>query len=120
MKKPILFLILLSSVLLFSNCSKTEKDNEVTSPLQEVYEGAFKIGSAVNQDILNGRDPVSKEIVLEEFNTLTLENAMKAALINPEPDVYKFQPADNYVDFGEENNMFIIGHTLVWHNQTPT
>jgi GH35 family endo-1,4-beta-xylanase len=26
---------------------------------------------------------------------------------------------DRYVSFGEKNHMFIVGHTLVWHNQVP-
>ena len=30
-----------------------------------------------------------------------------------------FPPADRYVEFGQKNKMFIVGHTLVWHNQTP-
>src|SRR4030095_5224805 len=33
--------------------------------------------------------------------------------------VYNYGPADEYVAFGEKNKMFIIGHTLVWHNQCP-
>ena len=37
---------------------------------------------------------------------------MKAALINPQPGVYNFGPADDYVAFGEKNKMFIVGHTL--------
>ena len=44
---------------------------------------------------------------------------MKAGPINPQPGVYNFAPADAYVEFGERNDMFIVGHTLVWHNQTP-
>ena len=28
-------------------------------------------------------------------------------------------PADRYVEFGEQHGMFIVGHNLVWHNQTP-
>lgn len=88
-------------------------------PLKEAYEDAFLIGTAVNIAIVSGTDLASEEIVLEQFNTITSENALKAAPINPEPGVYNFAPADAYVKFGEDNNMFIIGHTLVWHNQTP-
>jgi endo-1,4-beta-xylanase len=57
--------------------------------------------------------------VIKHFNSITLENAMKAALINPQPNVFNFGPADSFVTFGEKHNMFIIGHTLVWHNQVP-
>jgi endo-1,4-beta-xylanase len=39
--------------------------------------------------------------------------------VHPDPDRYNFDPADRYVAFGEANGMAIIGHTLVWHNQTP-
>jgi len=33
--------------------------------------------------------------------------------------VFNYGPADAFVDFGEKHDTFIIGHTLVWHNQTP-
>jgi endo-1,4-beta-xylanase len=44
---------------------------------------------------------------------------MKWALIHPEPNKYDFAAADRYVEFGQKNKMFIIGHTLVWQNQIP-
>lgn len=44
---------------------------------------------------------------------------MKAAVINPQPNVFNFKPADDFVAFGEQHHLFIIGHTLVWHNQCP-
>jgi endo-1,4-beta-xylanase len=56
---------------------------------------------------------------LEQFNSLTSENALKAERVNPQPGFFKFKDADAYVDFAEAHDMFIIGHTLVWHNQTP-
>jgi endo-1,4-beta-xylanase len=87
--------------------------------LKIAYKPIFKIGAAVNNDIVSGIDSTSQNIVIEHFNTITAENVMKAGLINPEPDVFNFGPADDFVAFGIKNNMFIVGHTLVWHNQTP-
>ncbi len=87
--------------------------------LKDVYKGAFLIGTAVTPAITSGTDKVTQEIVIKHFNAITVENVMKAALINPEPGVYNFAPADDYVAFGEKNKMFIVGHTLVWHNQCP-
>jgi endo-1,4-beta-xylanase len=47
---------------------------------------------------------------------------MKWALIHPREgkDGYGFAPADAFVNFGLSNNMHLVGHTLVWHSQTPT
>ena len=87
--------------------------------LKEVYKNAFLIGTAVSPVITSGKDKPSQDIVIKHFNSITVENVMKAALINPEPGVYNYGPADEYVAFGEKNKMFIIGHTLVWHNQCP-
>jgi endo-1,4-beta-xylanase len=106
--KPLLVFGLMSYTSIFAQ-----------STLKEAYKQAFKIGVAVNDDIVSGKDNASQEIVVKHFNTITLENAMKAALINPQPGVYNYEPADAFVDFGKKNNMFIIGHTLAWHNQTP-
>ncbi len=114
MKKSIL---LLSITLLLGRCTQTEPE-QFTASLQEAYRDAFLIGSSANRAIVT-KDKATQDIVLRHFNTVTAENAMKAGPINPQPGVYNFDPADEFVDFGEKNNMFIIGHTLVWHNQTP-
>lgn len=116
MNKSILFF---SGILLLGNCAQPETYREIPASLQEVYQDAFMVGCALNRIIVSGRDTASKDIVLQQFNTITADNAMKAGPINPRPGVYNFTPADEFVEFGEENDMFIIGHTLVWHNQTP-
>lgn len=90
-----------------------------TLALKDAYGKAFKMGCALNETIVSGEDKVSQDLVKQHFNTITVENVMKAALVNPEPGVFKWQPADDFVAFGEANKMFIVGHTLVWHNQTP-
>jgi endo-1,4-beta-xylanase len=112
-------LLLLSSFVIIGSCSQAEKEVRETSSLKEAYEGSFLIGCALNEAVVSGKDGASREIVLKHFNTITPENVMKAGPINPQPGVYQFGPADDFVAFGEENHMFIVGHTLVWHNQTP-
>lgn len=87
--------------------------------LKDVYKDAFLIGTAVNPAITSGTDRITRDTVMAHFNSITVENVMKAALINPRPGVFNFGPADDFVEFGEKNRMFMIGHTLVWHNQCP-
>jgi len=108
-------------VLLLVNCLPLQAaDLAAGSPtLKEAYKNAFRVGVAVNEAIVSGRDKASQDIVRREFNSITVENVMKAGPINPQPGVFNFGPADAYVAFGESNHMFIVGHTLVWHNQTP-
>ena len=38
---------------------------------------------------------------------------------SPRPDAYNFSLADKYVEFGQQHRMFIVGHNLCWHSQTP-
>lgn len=42
---------------------------------------------------------------------------MKCEKIHPQENEYFWDDADAFVNFGEENNMFIIGHCLIWHSQ---
>ncbi|HLP37570.1 endo-1,4-beta-xylanase [Lacibacter sp.] len=121
MVKLILFFSFASIVLLFG-CSQSKRAGKGASNglvLKDVYKDAFLMGVAVNDPIVSGSAKASQDIVVKHFNTITLENSMKAALINPQPNVFNFGPADAFVAFGEKHKMFIIGHTLVWHNQTP-
>jgi endo-1,4-beta-xylanase len=87
--------------------------------LKDVYKDAFVIGTAVNGAIVAGRDAVSRDLVLRHFESITAENVLKAGPLNPKPGVWNWGPADAFVEFGRANGLFVIGHTLVWHNQTP-
>lgn len=109
--------IIFAAVLLVSACCMHTQLSAQT--LKAVYKDAFLMGVAVNPAITSGKDKAAQDIVIKQFNSITVENVMKAALINPKPGEYNFAPADEYVAFGEKNKMFIIGHTLVWHNQCP-
>ena len=89
--------------------------------LKVAYKNDFKIGVAINARQITGADTNGVALIKAQFNSISPENVLKWALIhpNPEPDGYDFKLADQYVEFGQKNKMFVIGHTLVWHNQTP-
>jgi endo-1,4-beta-xylanase len=87
--------------------------------LKDAYQGIFRIGAALNPAQFEERDPRSNPIIAAQFNTISPENALKWQSIHPRVDGYNFEPADRYVTFGEKYKMFIIGHCLVWHSQTP-
>lgn len=109
---------LILATVFIASCAHTAKAPEQTT-LKAAYADAFLLGTAVNDDIVQGVDAKSQAIVTAQFNTITAENVMKNEVIHPQPGVYDFGPADAFVEFGEKHNMFIVGHTLVWHNQTP-
>ncbi|SHE80080.1 endo-1,4-beta-xylanase [Mariniphaga anaerophila] len=87
--------------------------------LKEALEGKFYIGTAVNSWLINGGDAKSLEIVKKHFNSIVAENCMKSENIHPEEGKFHFKQPDKIVEFGEANNMFIVGHTLIWHSQAP-
>ncbi|MCD9032987.1 endo-1,4-beta-xylanase [Luteimonas sp. Y-2-2-4F] len=87
--------------------------------LKAAYAGAFRIGTAVNDDIVSGRDARSQALVPRHFDAITAENVMKAEVLHPAPGTWDFAAADAFVAFGERHDQFLVGHTLVWHNQTP-
>ena len=88
--------------------------------LRATYEGAFLMGTAVNKAIVAGEAPKLQQIAIRQFNSITAENVLKAEEVNPQPGVFDFAAADAFVEFGEKHEMFIVGHTLIWHNQTPS
>ncbi|QCU74393.1 endo-1,4-beta-xylanase [Pseudoalteromonas distincta] len=87
--------------------------------LKNTFADSFKMGVAVNQDIVTGQNTAAQSIIAKQFNTVTLENAMKAEVIYPQQGKVDFSGADAFIDFAKQNNLFTVGHTLVWHNQTP-
>jgi endo-1,4-beta-xylanase len=87
--------------------------------LKDVFQADFLIGGALNRRLVTGRDPNAAALAEKHFSTITAENDLKWQLVHPQPDRYNWEPADSFVAFGEKNKMFIVGHCLVWHAQTP-
>ncbi|NGM69809.1 endo-1,4-beta-xylanase [Natronolimnobius sp. AArcel1] len=78
----------------------------------------FTIGAALDPNALRV-DPSYWKTVAEEFNAVTPENALKMTRLRPSRHTYDFKNGDAIVNFGVENDMYVRGHTLVWHNQKP-
>ncbi len=87
--------------------------------LKDAFKDRFLIGVAVDSAQILEHDTVGVALVKAQFNSITAENVLKWENVHPAPGRYEFRLSDRYVEFGEKTNMFIVGHTLVWHNQTP-
>jgi endo-1,4-beta-xylanase len=87
--------------------------------LKDAFARVFRIGAALNAAQFEERDTAGAALVKRHFNTISPENVLKWESVHPRPGEYSFASADHYVAFGERNGMFIVGHTLIWHNQTP-
>ncbi len=101
----------LGIVLATTGCAQTT--------LKEAFKKYFLIGAALNPNQFCESNSVEVLLVKAQFNSISPENVLKWEIVHPEPGHYDFTLADRYVGFGVTNNMFIIGHNLVWQNQTP-
>jgi endo-1,4-beta-xylanase len=89
-----------------------------TTP-KEAYEKDFLVGAALNEAIFSGENPREAALVAQQFNTISPENILKWEMVHPDPGVFDFSAADKYVEFGVKHKMFVVGHNLIWHSQTP-
>jgi endo-1,4-beta-xylanase len=104
------------AALLTMSMTATAKD----PALKDAFKKHFLIGAAISTDQALGKDPRAMETVAEQFSSITPENLLKWQEVHPQPGQFEFEAADKYVDFGERHRLFIVGHNLVWHNQTPS
>lgn len=112
-----LALALVGSLVLSCGSGKGEKVNGLS--LKEAFKDKFTIGAALNLRQIYGEDTLGRRVLLEHFNSIVAENCMKSMYMQPEEGQFFFDDADRFVELGEQHDMEIIGHTLIWHSQTP-
>ena len=114
-------LMLVLSMFMLNACMQNQKQTDGAEPLalKDAYKGFFLIGTALNVDQCSLKDSAAVAVVTRHFNSIVAENCMKSMYLQPENGKFFFDEADQFVKFGEENNMFIVGHTLIWHSQAP-
>src|SRR5947209_4348675 len=88
-----------------------------TKGLKDYYKNYFPVGVAVAPRDLTGDEA---KLILQQFNSLTPENAMKMGPIHPKEDVYNWRDADSIVNFAQRHGLRVRGHNLCWHEQTPS
>lgn len=111
-------LISLCTAAALSACGQGKQAGIVAEPsLKGAFGDKFHIGVAINSEQAAGRDTAAVRVVKQHFNAVVAENCMKSEVIHPEEDRYDFTLADEFVNFGEENNLWITGHCLIWHSQ---
>lgn len=87
--------------------------------LKDVVPRGWLIGVAINQRQSDAVDVAAVDLITRQFNSISPENLLKFESIQREPGRFTFDAQDRYVAFGEARRMAVVGHTLVWHSQTP-
>lgn len=128
--------VAISSILMGcgSVAQETQETAEVVVEAPEVQatnikdlfaQHGIKAGTCISQKMIF--DPKYSDLMTEQFNSVTLENALKPeAILNQSASkkagdiVVEFKSeTTNLLDWAKKNNMALRGHTLIWHSQTP-
>jgi endo-1,4-beta-xylanase len=110
--KKIFLLLALSATMI----AAIDAQKDSGKGLKDYYKKYFPIGVAVSPSNLKGDEA---QLILQQFNSITPENAMKMGPIHPEENRYYWNDADSIVEFAQKNGLRVRGHNLCWHNQTP-
>lgn len=113
-------LILISCAFIIVVAAWSTTTSRKTHALKDVLKDKFLIGTAMNANQISGVDSKSNKIIKTHFNAIVAENCMKSGPIQPQEGVFDFSLADQFVNFGIKNNMFVTGHVLIWHSQAPS
>ncbi len=87
--------------------------------LKDRFRGEFYIGTALTLGQVTGRESGVDSLLSYHFNSITAENGLKWGSVHPKEGEYNFEYGDAFVAMGEKLGAFVVGHTLVWHQQTP-
>ena len=107
-----LFRPIISLAILLFSCVEPQAQ----PTLKSAYRDYFPVGVAVAPRNLTGPEA---DLIVQQFSSVTPENAMKMGPIHPEENRYFWKDADAIVDFAQKNGLKVRGHTLCWHSQTP-
>ncbi len=86
---------------------------------RDMYKTDFLLGTALSVEVLRGEDAASLELAQRNFNAFTAENSMKPSHVQPSPGTFCWDESDRMVQLAQDCGAAAIGHTLVWHEQTP-
>ena len=87
------------------------------TPIKDVYKDHFLIGNIVSEKDLEG---IRLDFLKHHHEVVTAENAMKPDYAYDNEGNFDFTAERALVDSVLDNDLQMIGHTLVWHSQSPS
>ena len=82
---------------------------------KDAYKDYFTVGVAVNPRNISTPEQIA--LIKKNFNSITAENVMKPAEIQPREGEFNWTEADKVANFCRENGIKLRGHCLCWHSQ---
>lgn len=110
-------LILLATAVLMLAMPDQERPEGRLPALANEHGIELGVAVAVNPLV---HDRHYRSVVNENYTSVTAENAMKWQYVQPERHTFDWNGPDTVIDFAEDNDLNVRGHTLLWHNQLPT
>jgi endo-1,4-beta-xylanase len=103
-----------------SNSTDSTKQTDINKTttsigLKDAYAGKFLLGGACDPENFSGAELAS---IRKDYAILTPGNSMKPGPIHPSEDTYNWTTPDILVEWCQNNNIKVWGHTLCWHSQT--
>ena len=91
------------------NTISSQNNNNIKNIIEEFNysKDSFFIGASLNHFQLNTE---IEKIFLKEFNYLTPANSFKQTVIHPKPDVWRWNRYNDFINFANENNLFVRVH----------
>ncbi len=108
--------LFIATLVLSAACTTPDTSEE---GLKDALEGKFLIGTAMNEAQIDGSDTASLDLIRKQFNSVVAENCMKSGLIQPKEGEFEFALADKFIEFASQNDLYTVGHCLIWHSQAP-
>jgi len=111
----------LSPVAVFAN-------QDLGVPLYRHFEDYFLVGNIWSSGWRGPMNQEAQDFLRHHFNAVTAEDYHKPDQIVPSGarfrdfahvNEWNWERSERILDFAEANDMAMIGHTLVWHGQSP-
>lgn len=83
--------------------------------LKDVLGDHFYFGAATSPHWIQREG----DFISYHYGVLVAGNSMKPDALQPSRGRFNWRDADMYVEFAEEHDMLVRGHTLLWHSQVP-
>lgn len=116
MKKSVIVLLGITTIVTNVFAQQQQQD---TRTLKETFSDNFLVGVAVSHPFIERNNTKCLDLICQQFNAVSPEDVMKPETIHPAPSVWRFEKGDAYCSFANRNGLKALGHTLMWHNQTP-